>query len=139
MRTSTWMQWLLVTGLLLGLGCSGFSSQCRTDGDCPAGSYCNPSAEACFVRSGGAALPVLQSVTQGPGAGVVTVKGMAQPTWTVNIFTNSNCTGTPAGSGTADATTGQFSIPTTAPSTGTVYANAEGTTGGSTCTQGLAY
>lgn len=136
MRTLT--RWLVITLLALTAGCSGFSPACTTDGDCAATSYCNLSAQACFVRSAGSAIPVIDAVTVGPGAGVVTVAGTAQATWTVRIFTNATCSGSAAGSGAADSA-GSFSVQAMAPATGSAYATAEGDTGGSICSLGKAY
>jgi hypothetical protein len=128
--------WLATTLLVLTVGCSGFAPQCSTDADCAATSYCNLVAKACFVRSAGSAIPVIDTVTV--GAGTITVGGTAQATWTVNIFTNATCSGTPAGTGTADSS-GNYSIQATAPATGTAYATAEGDGGGSICSTGKAY
>jgi hypothetical protein len=138
MRSSIWMGGLAASLLAFAAACSGFSSQCSSDADCAATSYCNPTAQACFGRSGGAAVPVIDTVTVGPGANQITVAGTATPTWTVNVFTNATCTGTPAGTGSVDSS-GSFSVQGTAPSTGTVYATAEGGSGGSICSLGKNY
>lgn len=138
MRSSIWMGWLTASLLALAGACSGFSPQCTSDAQCAATSYCNPTAQACFGRSGGAAVPVIDTVSVGPGANQITVAGTATATWTVSLFTNATCSGSPAGSGVVDSS-GNFSVPGTAPATGTVYATAEGDTGGSICSQGKTY
>jgi hypothetical protein len=138
MRTSTPMVWLATSILAFTAGCSGFAPQCSTDADCAVTSYCNPDALACFGRSAGAVVPVLDAVSVGPGAGTITVAGTAQATWTVNIFTNATCSGAAAGSGTADSS-GNFSIPAMAPATGTAFANAESASGGALCSLGKTY
>ena len=118
--------------------CSGFSPQCTSDTDCAATSYCNPTAQACFGRSSGAAIPVIDTVAVGPGANEITVTGTATATWTVFLFTNATCSGTPAGTGSVDSS-GSFSVQGMAPPTGTVYATAEGGSGGSICSLGKTY
>jgi hypothetical protein len=138
MRSSIWMGWLTASLLALAAACSGFAPQCTSDAQCAVTSYCNPSAQACFGRSGGAAVPVIDTVTVGPGANQITVAGTATATWTVSLFTNATCSGSPAGTGVADAS-GSFSVQGAAPATGTVYATAEGDTGGSICSQGKTY
>ena len=124
--------------LSLGAGCSGFSPACTSDADCATTSYCNPAAQACFVRSAGAAIPVIDAVAAGTTAGQITVTGTAPVQSTVAIFTNAQCQGTPAGMGPANGS-GDFSVSATAPSSGTVYATAEGTNVGSICSQGKTY
>lgn len=138
MRTFASMGWLATTVVAFSAGCSGFAPQCTSDADCAATSYCNLAAQACFVRSAGSAIPVIDTVTAGTTPGSITVNGTAQAGWTVAIFTNATCSGTPAGTGTA-ASSGSFSVQAMAPATGTVYATAEGDSGGSICSQGKTY
>jgi hypothetical protein len=138
MRSSIWMGWLTASLLALAAACSGFAPQCTSDAQCAATSYCNPTAQACFGRSGGAAIPVIDTVTVGTVANQITVAGTATATWTVNVFTNATCSGSPAGTGVAGSS-GTFSVQGTAPATGTVYATAEGDGGGSICSQGKTY
>jgi hypothetical protein len=128
----------LATSLALTAGCSGFSPQCTADSDCAATSYCNSAAQACFVRSGGAAIPVIDAVVEGPGAGIVTVTGTAPVQSKVSVFTDALCAGTVAGTASADGA-GNYSVAATAPASGTVYATAESTAVGSTCSLGKTY
>jgi hypothetical protein len=128
----------LGTSLALTAGCGGFAPMCTADSDCAATSYCNTAAQACFVRSTGAAVPVIDAVVVGPTAGEVTVTGTAPAQSTVAVFTNAQCTGAPAGTSAADGS-GNFSVAATAPSTGTVYATSESTQVGSVCSSGKTY
>jgi len=120
------------------LGCGGFATQCMSDSDCPATAYCNPSALACFVRSGGSAVPVIVSIVVGAAPTQVTVNGTAPANSTVRVYSNATCTGTPVGTGTANASAA-FSVAATVPASGTLYATAESSAVGSVCSTGVAY
>ncbi len=70
------------------------------------------------------------------------VKGTAEPRASVSIFTSADCTGEALGTGTADATAGDFSVQiTVAPgSTNTLHATATDLAGNvSMCSKGLVY
>ncbi len=128
----------LAASLALAAGCGGFEAKCSTDADCAAASYCNTAAQACFDRSTGAAVPVIDAVVVGTTAGQVTVTGTAPALSTVSVFTNAQCQGAPAGTASADGS-GNFSVSATAPASGTVYATSESTEVGSVCSLGKTY
>ena len=133
--TWLWLALLLAAGLP---GCSGLAPTCHSDADCAPSAYCNPATLVCFGRSGGSAIPVLRTVTIGPGVGQITVRGSAVPLATVRIFLDADCSGTPAGTGSSDAS-GAFSVQATAPAQGTAYGTAESADVGSLCSPGKPY
>jgi hypothetical protein len=138
MLTAPWIRSGIVVVVAVAAGCSGFSQQCTVDSDCNSASlYCNSAAQACFVRSGGDNVPIIDSA---PVTGnQISISGTAPALATVFIFTDSQCVGPVLVSGPADSA-GAFTLTATVPSsTGNLYATAESASLGSICSGAFPY